>query len=60
MGGLASTLWGYYYAEKTDLDGAIDGVIQGDENLKWAKDEVKPYYDEAKDIKREWQFIEES
>ena len=60
MGGLASTLWGFYYKEKEDLDGVVDGVIEGNETLKWAKDEAKPYYEEAKDIKKEWQFIEES
>lgn len=60
MGGLASTLWGFYWHEQDVVNDAVDGVIDGDENLSSARDTLKPYYEYSKDIKKNWQWIEEA
>lgn len=51
MGNIAAQLWDFYFHTNNELRGAAQGVIEGDENLKYAEDTVKPYYEYSKNIK---------
>ena len=51
MGNVAAQLWGFYFHTSDSLRDGAQGVIEGDENLKYAEDTVKPYYEYSKNIK---------
>ena len=60
MGNLGSIIWGFIYHTEDQIDGAAQDIIDGDENLKYAQDELRPTWYRAKNLKNEWKEIEDA
>jgi hypothetical protein len=58
MGNIAAQLWGFYFHTQDELKEGVEGVVDGDENLRAARDTVQPYYEYSKNIKQNWDQIE--
>lgn len=50
MGNLGSIIWGFIYHTEDQIDEGVQGIIDGDENLKYAQDELRPTWNRAKGL----------
>ena len=59
MGNLGSLLWGFIWNTEDAIKDGEQSIIDGDENLTYLANEIRPTWARAKDLKNEWQEIEE-
>jgi hypothetical protein len=59
MGNIGSLIWGFIWNAEDSIRDTEQSIIDGDENLKWAQDELRPTWNRAKDLKNEWKELED-
>jgi hypothetical protein len=58
MGNIGSVIWGFIWNTEDAIRDTEQSIIDGDDNLKWAQDELRTPWNRAKNLKNEWKEIE--